>query len=230
MVRWRGSLPSPLHSTVPLDGSQTVAGLQELQRTARSASIKRLPSAPQTKGRTVRNRRARAVAASNSADLAPPALLAETPSRGRGVTASAMLMCCKVPSASAASEEQVLRTTSRATRCSSRRSLDSLSLEDLTAPPRPWPMFLRGGTGGMWSAAYDVPADLDALQERLEANVLYYLVRRHLLPSGPGLRADALAPRQHVRVSCAACPHQTEQRQQRLLVDHQDAGHPLATR
>ena len=54
MVRWRGSQPSPLHPTVPLDGSQTVAGLQELQRTARSASIKRLPSAPQPKGRPVR--------------------------------------------------------------------------------------------------------------------------------------------------------------------------------
>ncbi len=50
-------------------------------------------------------------------------------------------------------------------------------MEDLTAPPRPWPMFLRGGTGGAWSVAYDVPSDLDALQERLEANALYYLVR-----------------------------------------------------
>ena len=66
MVRWRGSKPSPLHPTVPLDGSQTVAGLQELQRTARSASIKRLPSAPQTKERPVRRRYVRAVIASDS--------------------------------------------------------------------------------------------------------------------------------------------------------------------
>ena len=62
-------------------------------------------------------------------------------------------------------------------RCSGRRSLDSLTADDLAAPPRPWPAFLRGGSGGAWAAAYDVPPDLDALQERLQANVLYYLVR-----------------------------------------------------
>ena len=56
MVRWRGSKPSPLHSTVPLDGSQTVPGLRELERSARSAGITRNPSAQPSKGRPSRKR------------------------------------------------------------------------------------------------------------------------------------------------------------------------------
>ncbi len=91
MVRWRGSQPSPLHPTVPLDGSQTVAGLQELQRTARSASIKRLPSAPQTNERPVRQRYVRAAAASNL--QARGSLCAPTNhSRAHGFMASGQLM------------------------------------------------------------------------------------------------------------------------------------------
>ena len=56
MVRWRGSQPSPLHSTVPLDGSQTVPGLRELERSARSAAVKRSPSTQSSRGQPPRKR------------------------------------------------------------------------------------------------------------------------------------------------------------------------------
>jgi hypothetical protein len=55
--------------------------------------------------------------------------------------------------------------------------LDSLTLDDVKAPPQSWPVFARGAAANVWSAAYDVPADLDDLQDRLQANVVHYLVR-----------------------------------------------------
>ena len=90
-------------------------------------------------------------------------------------------------------------------RRSGRRSIDSLTVEDLTAPPRPWPTFLRGGAGGAWSAAYDVPSDLNALQERFEANALHYLVRPQLLIADAGSHAVSVHLQQAVYVTLLCC-------------------------
>lgn len=57
------------------------------------------------------------------------------------------------------------------------RTLEQLTADDFRAAPREWPDFWRGAVTQPWTAAYNLPESLLALQRRLEENLVYYLVR-----------------------------------------------------
>ncbi|KAK9822459.1 hypothetical protein WJX81_003625 [Elliptochloris bilobata] len=53
--------------------------------------------------------------------------------------------------------------------------LAELRLEDLRRRERPWQVFLHGGEGTAWSAAYNLPEHVAHLCARCEENVVHYL-------------------------------------------------------
>ena len=55
--------------------------------------------------------------------------------------------------------------------------LYQLTAEHLQQPPRPWPEFMYTFPSGSRESAYNVPAHTRMLWERMEENVVYFLVR-----------------------------------------------------
>ncbi|KAK9813247.1 hypothetical protein WJX72_011400 [[Myrmecia] bisecta] len=111
---------SPLAPNVPLEGSDTVLGLRQLERQ-------------------------RLAEASPFRTLAPDRLFQSNPGR-RNYTRY------KGP------------------------FLEETRLDSLRAPPRPWPQFLHHGANSSVIVAYNVPEDVRMLCERLDENLVYYLV------------------------------------------------------
>ena len=62
--------------------------------------------------------------------------------------------------------------------------LADLTLEDLRRRERPWQVFLRGGEGAAWGAAYSLPEHVAHLCARCEENVVCFLVRSPQQSSG----------------------------------------------
>ena len=52
-----------------------------------------------------------------------------------------------------------------------------LSMDSLRQSPKPWPAFFTGERGGANRAAYSLPADTIMLLDRLEENLVFFLVR-----------------------------------------------------
>ena len=59
--------------------------------------------------------------------------------------------------------------------------LYQLTAKHLQQLPRPWPEFMYSFTHGSGEMAYNVPAHTRMLWERMEENMVYFLVRCHLL-------------------------------------------------
>lgn len=116
---------SPLSPCVPLDGTESVMGLQTLNRLQRAGIDPFQPNPPSDAAE--RTRRPRAY------------------QRYRGPY------------------------------------LDQLTVEDIKRPAAPWKQFFYNGEHGKWSESYNVPEDLAMLQERMEENVVGYMVRQPCL-------------------------------------------------
>ena len=56
--------------------------------------------------------------------------------------------------------------------------VSELSMDSLRQSPKPWPAFFMGEHGGTSRAAYNLPADTTMLLDRLEENLVFFLVRR----------------------------------------------------
>ena len=50
-------------------------------------------------------------------------------------------------------------------------------MDSLRQSPKPWPAFFTGDRNGANRAAYSLPADTTMLLDRLEENLVFYLVR-----------------------------------------------------
>ena len=50
-------------------------------------------------------------------------------------------------------------------------------MDSLRQSPKPWPAFFTGDRSGASRAAYSLPADTTMLLDRLEENIVFFLVR-----------------------------------------------------
>lgn len=56
--------------------------------------------------------------------------------------------------------------------------VSELTMDSVRQSPKPWPAFFMGEHGGTSRAAYNLPADTTMLLDRLEENLVFYLVRQ----------------------------------------------------
>ena len=76
--------------------------------------------------------------------------------------------------------------------------LSQLSLDVIEQPPKPWPDFLVGSSAANNQMAYNLPSHTSMLMDRLEENLVFFLVRAlmsspNMLPSSENLVPSAAA-------------------------------------
>ena len=84
--------------------------------------------------------------------------------------------------------------------------VSELSMDSLTQAPKPWPTFFMGDTGGASRGAYSLPADTTMLLDRLEENLVFFLVRKGHIPRACAGYPERLWP-QHSPPSASAFLH-----------------------